>query len=207
MSCNVTEVKTKCYNCHNDININMTIDCSKYCYKCSNCIEIQHIDDYDNTIIKGHDIFCKEYIRCDYCVEDIYIDKNNFVEYIDDDDFIFNKDQHTLIKHNDIFYHYKCFCKSLGEEYMNRVCNICKLYCRNVDNIKNINNNQGSIDRISACKYCYIMSDIRKCYNNGCNGEQVVMKCVYYSQCKNYTQGCEKCIRERYGEEYCDECR
>jgi hypothetical protein len=147
---NIIEVKTigKCYNCHNDINHIMSISCGGTCYRCFQCLEIQHIDE-DNKIIKGHNVICKEYISCDYCIEVIIVNKSNHIEFIDDD-FIFDKEPQTLIKHNDNFYHYECLCKFLGKGYMNRVCNICKIYYKDIDNMRDINNNQGTIEQINV---------------------------------------------------------
>ena len=213
---NIIEVKTvgKCYNCHNDINHSMSVSCDGKCYMCYKCLEIQHLDE-DNKIIKGHNVICKEYISCDYCIEVINADKSNFIEFIDDsnfikyvdDDFIFDKEPQTLIKHNDNFYHYECFCEFLGTDFMNRVCNICKIYSKDIDNMRDINNNQSIIEQINVCIECYYKTNIRECYNNGCNGQRVVMRCCYYDQCKDYAQGCKKCISENYGGEYCDWCR
>ena len=204
----------KCYNCYNIINIDMIMSCSKYCYMCCKCSEIQHIDEI-NDVIKGHDSLCDKYIMCDYCIEDINADKSNFIEFIDcsnfikyvDDDFIFDKEPQTLIKHNDNFYHYECFCKFLGTDFMKQVCNKCKTYCNNINNMRDVNNDQSTIEQINVCIECYYNINIRECYNNGCNGNSVVMKCCYYDQCKNYTQGCKKCISKNYGGEYCDWCR
>ena len=212
----IVEVKTvgKCYKCQNEIIHSMSISCGGTCYRCFQCLEIQHIDE-DDKIIKGHNVICKEYISCDYCIEVIIVNKSNHIKFIDDskfikyvdNDFIFDKEPQTLIKHNDNFYHYECFCKFLGKDYMNRVCNICKIYSKDIDNMRDINNNQSTIEKIKVCIECYNNTDIRKCYNNGCGGEQVVMRCCYYSQCKSYSQGCKKCIRKSYGGEYCDDCR
>jgi len=53
---------------------------------------------------------------------------------------------------------------------MKLVCNKCKIYCKSIDNMRNINNKKYKED-INVCVNCFYESDIPKCYNNGCSGK------------------------------------
>jgi len=201
----------ECYNCRNELKYERYISCDGKCYWCFECCEYQHINK-ENKITKGHNITCDEYYNCDECNKTtIGIDNNNYIDFIDndfpDESFIFDKDINTNIKYNNKYYHYECFCKFLGDDYMNLVCNKCKRYCKDINNMRDINNDPKIIKGINVCVECYDNTDIRKCYNNSCKGERVVMQCYFYSQCKKYAKGCIECTKNDWIKEYCNECR
>lgn len=205
-----------CYDCSNDMGYKHNIHCKskndQYCYFCWNCCQIQHIND-ENKMTKGHHITCDEHYNCGICHKTTIKeeeDKYNYIDFIEN--FIFDKDVNTIIKHNNEYYHYECFCKILGKDYMSLVCNICKKHCKNIDDMRDTNDDPKTAKRINVCIECYDSADIRKCYNNyhdinGCKGERVITKCYFYSQCKTYSRGCIKCNKNDWITEYCDSCR
>ena len=200
-------IDINCYNCNTDMNYKHYISCDGKCYWCWECCEIQCIDNNMKTI-KGHNIVCNKYYDCDKCNETTIgkEDKHNYNDF-PDDSFIFDKDINTNIKYNNKYYHYECFCKFLGTDFMKLVCNKCKIYCKDINNMRDINDNPKTIEQINVCIKCYDNTDMYKCYNNECNGDSVVMKCYYYGLCKKYSQGCIKCNEINWINEYCDWCR
>lgn len=129
----------------------------------------------DRKTTEGHNIICEKYYDCGYCgKETLNIDKNMFIEF--SDDFIFNIDNSVCVKYSAKFYHYDCLCKFLGNDYMNLVCNECKIYCKDITNIRNINNHDFNKD-INVCIECFDKTNIPKCYNNGCDGKYVLPIC------------------------------
>ena len=207
----------RCYNCSDDMNYKHYISCDGRCFFCWQCFETQHINE-ENKTIEGHHVTCNKYYDCDECNETTIgkEDKHNYIDFIDndfpDDSFIFDKDINTNIKYNNKYYHYECFCKFLGKDYMKLVCNKCKIYCKDINNMRDINDNPGTIEQINVCIKCYDNTDIRKCYNNyydnnACKGERVIMKCYYYGLCKTYSHGCIRCNKSDCIKEYCDWCR
>jgi len=159
----------------------------------------------DRKTEEGHNIICEKYYDCDYCgTKTSNIDKNNFIEF--SDDFIFNSNNDVSIKYSDKFYHYDCLCKFLGNNYMKIVCNKCKIYCKDITNMRNINNQPYKED-INVCIKCFNENDIRKCYNNGCGGKNVLPICCKTKGRYNYAMGCKKCSNENWIKQYCDMCR
>ena len=112
----------ECCNCSHNINYEYCICCNGKCVYCLNCITVQYVNT-DGKTIKGHNTICKNYYNCNYCDNEIIIiDKTNFIDLTNN--FIFDKsNDNDFIKYNNKFYHYDCFCKFLGYDYMELVCN------------------------------------------------------------------------------------
>ena len=190
-----------CCNCSDDLYL---ICCDEKCYFCLACCTYQHIDN-DGKTIEGHNIICKKYYDCDYCLKETQpIDNNNFREITNN--FIFDINNDVRIKYSDKFYHYDCLCKFLGDDYMKLVCSKCKIYCKDISNMRNINNHVHKED-INVCIECFDATNIRKCYNNGCDGKYVLPICCERKGQYNYAMGCKKCSKKNWIEEYCDMCR
>ena len=198
----------QCYDCNTDMNYKHYISCDGKCYWCWECGETQYIDNNMKTI-KGHNIICDDYYKCNECNKTtIEIDNRIVIDY--DDDFIFDKEpQTTIIKHNNMYYHYDCFCRNLGEKYMKLVCSKCKKYCKDINNMRNIYNKQYDLDdnRTYVCVECYNMTDIHKCYYNGHAGKYPILICCERNGKYNYANGCEVCIKDDWITGYCDFCR
>ena len=171
---------------------------------CCNCVTFQYIN-MDGKTEEGHNIICDKYYDCDYCEKEIInLDKNNFIEF--SDDFLFNINNNIGIKYNNKFYHYDCLCKFLGNDYMKLVCSKCKIYCKDISNMRNINNDTYKKD-INVCIKCFNETKIPKCYNNGCNGQYVLPICCHTKGRYNYAMACKKCSKEDWIKEYCEMCR
>ena len=193
-----------CCNCSDDINYEHCIRCDGKCYYCWNCVTFQYIN-MDGKTEEGHNIICDKYYDCDYCDSDIInLDKNNFIEF--SDDFIFNINNNIGIKYNNKFYHYDCLCKFLGNDYMKLVCSKCKIYCKDISNMRNINNDTYKED-INVCIECFNETNILKCYNNGCNGQYVLPICCHTKGRYNYAMACKKCSKKDWIKKYCEMCR
>lgn len=190
----------KCCCCSDDLYLER---CSGKCLFCMNCLTFQYIN-MNGKIEEGHNIICKKYYDCDYCVEETQIDKTNFIEFTDN--FIFDKNNDSNVKYNNKFYHYDCLCKFLGDDYMKLVCNKCKIYCNNIDNMRNINTQAYEKD-INVCIECFNESNIPKCYNDGCGGKYVLPICCEFYGRTNYAKACKKCCEKDWIKEYCDICR
>ena len=202
MSKTITD-KIECCNCSDDLSYNHYSKCNGKCYYCLNCLTFQYIN--IDGITEGHNIICEKYYDCVYCgKETSNIDKKNFIEF--SDDFIFNENNDIGVKYSDKFYHYDCLCKFLGNDYMNIVCNKCKIYCKDITNMRNINNNVDKKD-INVCIKCFDETNIPKCYNNKCNGQYVLPICCETKGRYNYANGCEKCSNEDWIKAYCGRCR
>ena len=159
----------------------------------------------DGKTEEGHNIICDKYYDCDYCEKEIInLDKNNFIEF--SDDFLFNINNNIGIKYNNKFYHYDCLCKFLGNDYMKLVCSKCKIYCKDISNMRNINNDTYKKD-INVCIKCFNETKIPKCYNNGCNGQYVLPICCETKGRYNYAMACKKCSKKDWIKEYCKMCR
>ena len=204
----------RCYNCSDDMNYKHYISCDGRCYFCWQCCEIQHINE-ENKTIEGHHVTCNKYYDCVECNETTIgkEDKHNYIDFVDndfpDDSFIFDKDINTNIKYNNKYYHYECFCKFLGKDYMKLVCNKCKIYCKDINNMRNIYNKKYDLDdnRIYVCVKCYDKTDIYKCYYNEHAGKYPILICCERFGKYNYANGCEICIKDDWIKEYCDSCR
>jgi hypothetical protein len=196
----------KCYNCSGDLNDEHYVLCDEKCYYCFSCDTIQYININGKTE-EGHNIICEKYYDCNYCdSETPNTDKTNFIEFTDN--FIFNKNKNndSKIKYNNKFYHYDCLCKFLGYDYMKFVCNKCKIYCKDIDNMRNINNKPYEED-INVCVNCFNESNIPKCYNNRCGGKNVLPICCEMKGRYNYAKACKKCYDKDWIKQYCDMCR
>ena len=192
----------ECCNCSNDLSHEHCICCDGKCYYCWECTTFQYIN-MDRKTEEGHNIICEKY--CDYCrTKTSNIDKNNFIEF--SDDFIFNSNNDVSIKYSDKFYHYDCLCKFLGNDYMKLVCSKCKIYCKDISNMRNVNNHVNKKD-INVCITCFNETNIRKCYNNKCNGQYVLPICCETRGRINYAMACKKCSEEDWIKQYCDMCR
>ncbi len=203
MSKTITD-NIKCCNCSDNLSYKHCILCDGKCYYCWNCNSIQYIN-MDGKTTNGHNIICEKNYDCDYCgKETTNIDKNIFIEF--SDDFIFNIDNGVCVKYSDKFYHYDCLCKFLGNDYMKLVCNKCKIYCKDITNMRNINNHVSNKD-INVCIECFDATNIPKCYNNGCDGQYVLPICCKTKGRYNYAMGCKKCSNENWIKQYCDWCR
>ena len=171
---------------------------------CCNCVTFQYIN-MDGKTEEGHNIICDKYYDCDYCEKEIInLDKNNFIEF--SDDFLFNINNNIGIKYNNKFYHYDCLCKFLGNDYMKLVCSKCKIYCKDISNMRNINNDTYKKD-INVCIKCFNETKIPKCYNNGCNGQYCLPICCHTKGRYNYAMACKKCSKKDWIKQYCEMCR
>ena len=108
---------------------------------------------------------------------------------------------------------YECLCKFLGNDYMKLVCSKCKIYCKDISNMRNVNNHVNKKD-INVCIKCFDETNIPKCYNNKCGGKFVLPICckintldVVNPSSYNYAMGCKKCSNENWIKEYCNMCR
>jgi len=190
----------KCCNCSDDINYERCIRCDGKCYCCWTCDTFQYINIEEKTE-EGHNIICDKYYDCEYCGKEI-INKDNIIEF--SDDFLFNINNNIGIKYSAKFYHYDCLCKC--NDYMKLVCNKCKIYCKDISNMRNINNDTYEKD-INVCIKCFNEIDIPKCYNNGCNGQYVLPICCETKGRYNYAMACKKCSKKDWIKEYCKMCR
>ena len=194
----------ECFNCSDDLSYEHCIRCDGKCYYCWTCTTFQYIN-MNRKTEEGHNIICEKYYDCDYCgTKTSNIDKNNFIEF--SDDFIFNSNNDVSIKYSDKFYHYDCLCKFLGNDYMKLVCSKCKIYCKDISNMRNVNNHVNKKD-INVCITCFNETNIRKCYNNKCNGQYVLPICCETRGRINYAMACKKCSEEDWIKQYCDMCR
>ena len=86
------------------------------------------------------------------------------------------------------------------------ICSKCKKYCKDISNMRNINNDTYKKD-INVCIKCFNKTKIPKCYNNGCNGQYVLPICCELEGRINYAMACKKCSKENWIEKYCEMCR
>ncbi len=75
-----------------------------------------------------------------------------------------------------------------------------------ITHMRNVNNHVNKKD-INVCIKCFNETNIRKCYNNGCNGQYVLPICCETRGRINYTMTCKKCSEEDWIKQYCDMCR
>lgn len=184
-------ITIECCNCSDNINYDHCIQCDGKYYWCWTCGTYQHITGDDGKTKEGHNIICEKYYYCDYCDKKLLnINESNFIQF--SNDFIFNKNNDITVIYEDTFYHYECLCKLLGDSYKKQVCNICKIYCNDINNMKNINNRTYDKD-INVCRKCFDESNIPKCYYNGCNGQYVLHICCESRGQYNYAMACKKC--------------
>ena len=194
----------KCYNCSTNMDYQNTF-CGGLCFICWQCEKIQYLDD-DDKINKWHNPQCEDYNNCYHCDKNIDLDKNNIIDYTNND-YIFNKEPEKFIaKYNNMFYHYDCLCKFLGDDYIRLVCSKCKIYYKNSTNMRNINNYRAEKHTL-VCINCFDESDIPKCYNNGCDRKYVLPICCETKGRYKYAIGCKKCSNENWIKAYCNWCR
>jgi len=198
----------QCYDCSDDMNYKHYIACDGKCFWCWQCLESQHINE-ENKMTKGHHVNCNKHYDCDICNKTTIKEGDKYI-YIDfTESFIFDKDINTNIKYNDKYYHYECFCKFLGEDYMKLICNKCKKYCKDINNMRNIYNKKYDLNdnRTYVCIECYDKTDIYKCHYNGHAGKYPILICCERDGEYKYANGCEVCIENDWISGYCNECR
>jgi hypothetical protein len=198
----------KCYNCSTNMDYYQNTFCGGLCFICWQCKKIQYLDD-DDKINKWHNPQCEDYNNCYHCDKNIDLDKNNIIDYTNNN-YIFNKEPEKFIaKYNNMFYHYDCLCESTNKHFMKLFCTHCKIFCENIYNMRNICNMHmigGIIGRgIYVCIECYDNSDVPKCVVDGHNNP--ILICCYTRGEYVYANGCEKCVEEDFMKQYCDRCR
>ena len=89
---------------------------------------------------------------------------------------------------------------------MKLVCSKCKIYCKDISNMRNVNNDVYKKD-INVCIKCFDETNIPKCNNNNCGGKFVLPICCKMDGYNNYAMACKKCSKEDWIKQYCDMCR